>query len=134
MDIVKMYSPTAQTLAVSMPTQLDLPTTLISKGGNSLAPATNSIQVLQAGYYLVTIEAQIIGTGNHKISLRRGGSFVGPSTETMELSGNAGGVNYGRTLIVKASAGTFFYVEGINGGAGTRDFQASLCVARLAGA
>lgn len=134
MDIVKMTATSAQTLAVATPTQLDLPVTLISKGGSSLAPSTNSIQVLKAGYYLITIEAQIIGTGNHKISLRRGGSFVGPSTETMELSGNAGGVNYGRTLIVKASASTFFFVEGVNGGAGTRDFQASLAVARLAGA
>lgn len=135
MDIVKMFASIAQSVPPTTPTQLTLSATpLISLGGSSLAPSTNSIQVITAGYFLVTIELLVVGAGQHKLSLGRGSGFAGPVTETLEVSGTASGVSYGRTLIVKVSAGSFLNLTAVNGAGVNRDFTVSLCVARLAGA
>lgn len=135
MDIVKQMSANPQSVAPATPTTMawSASSFLISNGGDSLQPFTNCIWVKKAGYYLVSIEVQVIGTGTHKMFLKRDPTFPGPSTETLEFTGTAGGVDYGRTVIIKVSADTFLFLEALHDAGANRDYTASLCVAKLAG-
>jgi hypothetical protein len=132
MDIAKIQSPSAQTVQVG--TANIILSELLFEDPDGVVdanPSGSSISVAQAGHYLVTYEAYVVGTGDQFLYLA-GNGFTAGLTDFLNFNGDALGISHGRAVVVQASAGANIGLQAINSGAGAVTYLCALGVALLA--
>jgi hypothetical protein len=133
MDTAKILTAGSQSVPPSVLTNITLDTLVFDDPATTVVPdtANSNISVVESGFYLVTFDALVIGTGQHQLFLL-GNGFAPTGTELLDFGGDAGGVIHGRTVILKADARAFFRLAALHTGGANRDYTCSLCVAKLA--
>lgn len=133
MDVAKIKATAAQSIPTGVLTTITNMTTEVYEQGTTVVADTTSsvIQLTEAGFYLVTFDATVIGDGQHLLYLL-GNGFAPTGTEVLEFFGTANGVVHGRVLIMRADSRAFLRLAAQHNGGANRDYTCTLCVAKLA--
>jgi hypothetical protein len=132
MELAKLKSTTTQAVPSGALTQLLMTTEVLQTGTEVIGtPASSSIQLTKAGYYLVSIEVFVVGSGQHQVYLT-GNGFVSAGTEILDFTGTADGVCHGMSVLVRAGSATFFVLKAIHNAGANRNYQCAFSVNRMA--